>query len=122
MQTRNKALLISLAAVVVICAVGYTVLPRLAAGFIAGYAAGILNYYLISSQVKKNVTPAGNVAAKVTSGIFFYFLRLFTAALIIAAVLKASKYYSIGGFLAGFTLCVAMIFAAHKIYENKNVK
>jgi hypothetical protein len=113
---KNKAvLLLSGAAAAIICGAVYMADKRLSLGVFAGYYAGLVNYFLIESQVKKTLSGAGNTASKVTAGIFFYFLRLLGAAAVIAAVVINAKYFSIAGFLAGFTACVAMIITAHKL-------
>jgi hypothetical protein len=113
---KNKAvLLISGAAAAVICGAVYIADKRLSLGIFAGFFTGLVNYFLIASQVKKTLSGDGNTASKVASGIFFYFLRLLGAAAIIAAVVINVKYFSIAGFLAGFTVCVAVIITAHRI-------
>ena len=107
--------MISGAAVALMCGAAYFADKRLSLGIFAGYYTGLVNYFLIESQVKKTLSGTGNTASKVASGIFFYFLRLLGAAAIIAAVVINAKNFSIAGFLAGFTVCLAVIITAHKL-------
>ncbi|MGD0566582.1 MAG: ATP synthase subunit I [Candidatus Goldiibacteriota bacterium] len=115
MEKSKAAILASGAAAFLICGGIYFADKRLSLGMFAGYLTGVLNYLLIESQVKKILGAAGNTAVKVTAGGFFYILRLLVAAAVIAAVLINRRYFSIAGFLAGFTLCVAAVFTAHKM-------
>jgi|GEM_PF-1519028 hypothetical protein len=120
MEKRDKVLLISGAVAALIAAAIYLIKARIAAGFAAGYATGLVNYFLIVSQVKKLIGPPGNTTGKVMTGLFLYFLRLLGAAAVIFFVAVNAKYFSIAGFLAGFTVCVTVIIVAHKIYGIKN--
>ena len=120
MQKRNKALLISGVAAIALGLAVFLADNRLGRGITAGYLTGLLNYFLITQSVKKILGSGGATAGKVTVAVFFYFARLIMAAFIIAAVVLAAKYYSIIGFTAGFTLCVAAILLAHKLDGLKN--
>ena len=113
MGKNEKVLLISALAALVICGGLYMVNARLSLGLFAGYMTGIVNFFLIASQVKKVVGGPGSTASKVTAGAFFYFLRLLGAAAVIAVVVKNVKYFSLAGFLTGFTLCLAVMIAVH---------
>ena len=115
MEKNKAAILISGAAALLICGALYFADKRLSLGMLAGYLTGIMNYLLIELQVKRILGAAGNTAVKVTAGGFFYLVRLLIAAAVIAAVIMNRKYFSIAGFLAGFTLCVAAVLAAHKM-------
>jgi hypothetical protein len=119
MQKNDKALLISGAIAAGVCGGLHMMNPRLALGMLAGYMTGLLNFFLIASQVKKMLAGGGSTASKVTAGSFFYLLRLAGAAAIIAAVVINARYFSIAGFLAGFTLCLAVIIAVHAIPDKK---
>ena len=124
MKKSSSVLLISGIIVLAICAGLYFVDARISLGGLAGYMTGLANFFLIASQVAKMLGTQGTVASKVTMGSFLYLLRLLGAAAIITAVVLNAKYFSIIGFLAGFTLCVAVIIAAHVKYGLKtdNIK
>jgi hypothetical protein len=120
MEKNKLVLLISGAATAVLCIGGYFFNARVSLGCLAGYMTGLINFFLIASQVKKMLGTNGSTAAKVTMGSFFYMLRLLGAAAVIAAVVINARYFSIVGFLAGFTLCVAVIIGTHAKYGLKN--
>lgn len=115
MQTRNKTLVLSGVIAIVLGVVVFFIDHKLGRGIIAGYLVGLLNYFLIAQSVKKILSSGGASSGKVMVAVFFYFARLILAAFIIAAVVMAANYYSIVGFIAGFTLCVVAILLAHKI-------
>jgi len=108
-------LLISSAAALAICVALFAVDKKISLGLAAGYATGMVDYFLITSQVRKITSSPGKTAGKVMAGGFFYMLRFAGAAAIIAVVLKNGGSVSIGGFLAGFTVCVAVEMAAHRL-------
>jgi hypothetical protein len=120
MQKSNLALVISGVIALAICSGIYFINPRIALGCFAGYMTGIINFFLIASQVKKMLGREGSVASKVTIGSFFYLLRLLGAAAVIMVVVINARYFSIIGFLAGFTVCVAVMIAVHAKYGLKN--
>jgi hypothetical protein len=124
MKKSNIVLLISGAIAMVLGAGLYFMDARLSLGALAGYMTGLINFFLIASQVKKMLGREGSTAAKVTMGSFFYLLRLLGAAAVITAVVINAKYFSIAGFLAGFTLCIGVIIAVHSVYASKtgNIK
>jgi hypothetical protein len=115
MEKSRKFLLISGAAALLVCGAVFLADRRLSLGLLAGYFTGLVDFFLISFQVKRIIGAAGATPSKIVLGSFFYLLRLLGAAAIIAAVVINSKYFSIAGFLAGFTVCVAAIIAAHKL-------
>jgi hypothetical protein len=119
MQSK-KAMLVSAAIVLLICVPFYFFNGRLALGTAAGYFTGVLNFFLISVSVKRMFRSGGATGAKVGLAVFSYFSRLMLSALIIAAVVAARKTYSIAGFVAGFTLSVAVMLAVHRIYKEGN--
>ncbi len=122
MEKNKKAILISGIVAAVICAGLYAFNARLSLGILAGYLTGLINFFLIASQVKKMLGSEGAAAAKVTAGSFFYFLRLLGAAAVIAAVVINAKHFSIAGFLAGFTAYVAVMITVHAVSARKTDK
>lgn len=120
MLKRNKHLLLSGLAAVILGGALFFADNRLGRGIIAGYLTGLLNYFLIAQSVKRVLASPGAAAGKVMAAVFFYFARLILAAFIIAAVVMSAKYYSVAGFTAGFTLCVAVILLVHKLDGLKN--
>ena len=120
MLKRNKYLLFSGLAAGILGGALFFADNRLGRGIIAGYMTGLLNYFLIAQSVKRVLGSPGATAGKVMALVFFYFARLILAGFIIAAVVMAAKYYSVAGFTAGFTLCVAAILTVHKITGLKN--
>lgn len=120
MEKSNLALVISGIIALAACCGIYFINSRIALGCLAGYMTGLINFFLIASQVKKMLGREGSVASKVTIGSFFYLLRLLGAAALITVVVINARYFSIVGFLAGFTLCVAVMIAVHAKYGIKN--
>ncbi|MEI7542628.1 MAG: ATP synthase subunit I [bacterium] len=115
MQTRNKTLVLSGVIAIVLGVVVFFIDNKLGRGIIAGYLTGLLNYFLIAQSVKRILSTGGAASGKVMAAVFFYFARLILAAFIIAAVVMAANYYSVPGFIVGFTLCVVAILLAHKV-------
>jgi hypothetical protein len=82
---------------------------ELVSGLLAGLVVGAVNFaaivFTVKSVVKAGEAPAGAVLATV----LVYFLKVILIGSAVAALVIFRKYYSIKGFLIGFTLTLVLI-------------
>jgi len=106
-----KRIILIFLAVLVVLGSSYLYLENaLANGLTAGFLTGVINFYVITFTVKwllsdKEGAPAGKAALSVL--VFLGKIILFSA--LIAGLVIYRKYYSIFGFLGGFTASMAVI-------------
>ncbi|MCE5299299.1 MAG: ATP synthase subunit I [Spirochaetia bacterium] len=92
----------------VICCLFMVLKKSLVAGMLAGLAIGVLNFAAIVFTVKTLIRPeAGKTSTMATLAI--YLGKLAAIGMTVAILIKYMKYFSIKGFLIGFTLTLLVI-------------
>ena len=97
---------------VVICFLIFVIKREIVAGLLVGIAIGTLNLAAVTLTVRSFVKQGSQNAMTVFLTVFVYFLKMAVVACAIAAVVIFRKYFSIAGFLIGFTLTL-VILAVH---------
>ena len=96
---------------------------RLGAGLLAGFLTGAVNLAAIAVTVKA-LLRGGSDAASAPAGtavaaVLVYFVKIALIGAVIAALVIYRKFYSIKGFLIGFTLTLLLILAEGAITALK---
>ena len=94
---------------VVICCLIFVIKREIVAGLLVGIAIGSLNLAAVTLTVRSFVKQGSQSAMTVFLTVFVYFLKMAVAACAIAAVVIFRKYFSIAGFLIGFTLTLVIL-------------
>ncbi|MFP4466391.1 MAG: hypothetical protein ACLFP1_05010 [Candidatus Goldiibacteriota bacterium] len=80
-------------------------------GMLTGYTLGIINYFIIVFTVKKLILGSSEgmkTGARVLAGIV-YIIKIIVFVLMLYMLIKFKEYYSLSGFLTGFTVSLAGI-------------
>lgn len=96
---------------VVICCLLFVMKREIVFGLIAGLAIGALNLAAITFTVKSLVKQGSGSTAAALLTVLIYLLKIAVIGCAIAAVIVFRKYFSIKGFLIGFTLTLVLIAA-----------
>ena len=99
-------------AIVIMCAMFFAADRRLALGLAAGFVIGALNIAAITFTVKGLITPDAK-ADRAMITVAVYFIKMLVIGATIALVIIFRKYFSIKGFLTGFTLTLALLFVEY---------
>ena len=94
---------------VVICCLLFVIKRELAAGMLAGIAVGTLNLAAIVITVKSLVKQGSQSTAAALFTVLLYFAKLAAIGCAVAAVVMMKKFFSIKGFLIGFTLTLVLL-------------
>jgi hypothetical protein len=94
---------------VVICCLLFVMKREMVLGLISGLMIGALNFAAITFTVKSLVKQGSNSAAAAFLTVLIYILKIGIIGCAIAAVVIFGKYFSIKGFLIGFTLTLLII-------------
>ncbi len=94
---------------VVICCLLFVMKREMVLGLMSGLMIGALNLAAITFTVKSLVKQGSNSAAAAFLTVLIYLLKIAVIGCAIAAVVIFRKYFSIKGFLIGFTLTLVII-------------
>jgi hypothetical protein len=94
---------------VVLCCLIFVIKRELAAGLIIGVIIGAMNLAAVTLTVKSFVKQGSQNAAAAFFTVLVYFVKMAFAAGAVAAVVIFRKYFSIMGFLIGFTLTLVIL-------------
>lgn len=92
-----------------ICCLLFVLKREMVSGLMAGLAVGAANFAAIVFTVKSVVKAGAVPAGAVISTVFVYLLKAVLIGSAVAALIIFRKYYSIKGFLIGFTLTLVLI-------------
>jgi Na+/melibiose symporter-like transporter len=96
---------------VVICCLLFVMKREIVFGLNAGLAIGALNLAAITFTVKSLIKPGSSSAGAALLTVLVYLLKIAVIGCAIAAVIIYRQYFSIKGFLIGFTLTLVLIAA-----------
>jgi hypothetical protein len=96
---------------VVICFLFFVMKRELVSGMLAGLAIGAVNLAAIVFTVKSLVKPGSQSTGAALLTVLIYLLKLVVIGCAIAALIIFRKYFSIKGFLIGFTLTLVLLAA-----------
>jgi len=105
----KRIFVLFLAAFVVICCLFFIIKREIVSGLLAGLAIGAVNLAAIVFTVKSIIKPDAPSAGAAVITVLIYLLKVILIGCAIAAFIIFRKYYSIKGFLIGFTLTLVLI-------------
>lgn len=94
---------------VVLCSLLFVMKREIVFGLLIGIAVGAINLAAITLTVKSLVKQGSQSTAAALITVLFYFVKLFIVGCAVAAVVIFRKYFSIKGFLIGFTLTLVLL-------------
>jgi hypothetical protein len=94
---------------VVICCLLFVIKRETVAGLLLGIAVGALNLAAITLTVKSLVKQGSQSTSAALLTVLVYFLKLAIIGCAVAAVVIFRKYFSVKGFLIGFTLTLVLL-------------
>jgi hypothetical protein len=105
----KRIFLTYIAVFVVICFLFFVMKREIVSGMLAGLATGAINLAAIAFTVKSLVKPGSQSTGAALLTVLVYLLKLAVIGCAIAALIIFRKYFSIMGFLIGFTLTLVLL-------------
>ncbi len=107
----KRIFILFFACFVITCCLFAVIRREIVSGLLAGLALGTINFAAIVFTVKSVVKPDTPSTGAVIMTVLIYFLKVMLIGCALAGLIIFRKYYSIKGFLIGFTLTLVLIAA-----------